>query len=93
MTPFRFIALSSLLVLGAVGAWNCAHAPQAVQLSHMLLSAPDHVTVRVVCDGVQAYTLTVEPGEPVEIAGPEALCKFIPDRAVEISLEPVWEQE
>jgi hypothetical protein len=42
---------------------------------------------------VQAYTLTVEPGEPIAVGGPEALCKFVADRPVDLDLEPVWVDE
>jgi len=85
MLRLLFGAFAALAIAG------CA-TPQIthLQFKHFLVTADDTVELSVLCGDEIRYTLTLQPGEPVAIGGPETLCVFKAGEPVGLTAEPVW---
>lgn len=90
--PWAALVALAIVVVLAVSTWSCSTASVTrSKLRYFLLTAPIETTVSVECDGRVAYRVHMQPGKPLEIGGPEALCDFVTDQPVRLEIEAVWD--
>ena len=96
MSPFRVMAVGSVLVtLGMVpwlGCANTVHLTPPVQLLHLQIEADENARLDVVCEEGRAYSVDLKAGTPLELGGPEILCKIYSEPQVELSVEAIWDE-